>query len=199
MCTFTTLLFALLAAPAHAGSWGESMEGRASGLFTWATGIAIGDSNEFAPKYGFLGFHGEMIYHARADFSIGLTSGYQLFTGKGRETVEFGDAALTGYQFRFIDVVPILAVGRYYVDVGDSASLFPSLGIGTIYANREVDVGFVGVHDDTWYFGVSPQLGFAYHLPGPDPMVLVKYNFAPGGEETPTEMWFSAELGVMFE
>jgi hypothetical protein len=202
MRTITMFAFVLVAAPAYAGearSWGEEMEGRVSGLATYATGAAIGESHEFAPIYGWLGFNAEVMYHARADLSIGLTSGYQLFRGKGRETTEFDGAALTAYQFRFLDTAPILAVARYYVDLGGTAMFYPALGVGTVYTNREVNAGFVGIHDDTWHFAVAPQAGIAFHTYGPDPLLQVKYTYAPGGDENPTESWFSVELGCFFE
>ena len=202
MRTFTILALVLLAAPAYAGEardWGEEMEGRVSGLATWSTGLAIGDSHEFAPIFGWLGFNAEIMYHAKSDLSIGLTSGYQLFRGKGRETVDVGDAALTAYQFRYLDTAPILAVARYYVDLGGAAMFYPALGVGTVYTNREVNAGFVAFHDDTWHFAVAPQVGLAIHTYGPDPLIQVKYTYAPGGDENPTESWISFELGTFFE
>jgi len=202
MRTFTTLMFVLLAMPAYAGDasdWGEEMEGRVSGLATWSTGLAIGDSHEFAPIFGWLGFNAEIMYHARSDLSIGLTSGYQLFRGKGKETVELDQATLTAYQFRYLDTAPILAVARYYVDLGGTAMFYPALGVGTVYTNREVNAGWVAVHDDTWHFAVAPQLGLAWHTYGPDPLIQVKYTYAPGGGDSPTESWISFELGTFFE
>ena len=201
MRTLTMLTFVLLATPAYAGetrSWGEEMEGRVSGLATWSTGLALGNSQDFAPIFGWLGFNAEIMYHPSTDFSIGLTSGYQLFRGKGEETTEFDGATLTAYQFRYLDTAPILAVGRYYVDLGD-AMFYPAIGIGTAYTNREVNAGFVGVHDDTWSFAVSPQVGLAWHTYGPDPCIQVKYTYAPGGGDYPTESWVSFELGTFFE
>jgi hypothetical protein len=202
MRTFTMLTFVLLSAPAYAGdasSWGDEMEGRVSGLATWSTGLAIGDSHEFAPIFGWLGFNAEIMYHARPDLSIGVTSGYQLFRGKGKETVELDQATLTAYQFRYLDTAPILAVVRYYVDLGGTAMFYPALGIGTAYTNREVNAGWVAVHDDTWRFAVAPQLGLAWHTYGPDPLIQVKYTYAPGGGDYPTESWVSFELGTFFE
>jgi hypothetical protein len=199
MRTLATVALVLVSTPVLAAdpmSWDEHEEGRVTGIATWATGLAIGDSYDFAPKYGFLGFNGEVMYWARSDLSIGISSGYQLFHGKERDTVHIGDVALNSYQFRYLDTVPILAVGRYYVALGDAASFFPALGIGTIYTNREADLGLVDVHDDAWHFGVAPQVGLLFHTAGPDPLLDVKYTLAPG---SPTEMWFTAEVGALFD
>jgi hypothetical protein len=202
MRTLPTLALALVSTRAFAAeplTWGETRVGEVSGIGTWATGLAIGDSYEFTPKYGFIGFNGEVMVHPRADVSVGLTSGYQLFLGQERSTVEAGDAALDAFQFRYLDTVPILAVGRYYVELSPIVSFFPALGIGTIYTNRVVDVGIVALYDDFWHFGVAPQVGLLFHTDGPDPVVDVKYNVAVGGSESPTEMWFTAEVGLLFD
>ena len=39
--------------------------------------LAIGESHEFAPIYGWRGFNAEVMYHVRSDLSLGLTSGSQ--------------------------------------------------------------------------------------------------------------------------
>ena len=198
----TASALVLLATPAFAeDSDGKPRQGEVSGIATWATGVAIGNSNEFAPKYSFVGFNGEAMYHVRDDLSIGVTSGYQVFRGEERETIQIGDgdAALNAYQLRYIDTAPILAVVRYYVAVGEYMSFLPALGVGTVYTNRETNAGLVVFHEDYWHFGVAPQLGLAVHTLGPDPLIDVKYTFAPGGEDSPTESWFTAEVGILFQ
>ena len=200
MRTFLTIASVLLSTPAFAQeSWGEINEGEVSGIGTYATGLAVGDSFEFAPKYGWIGFNGEVLYHLKPEISLGITSGYQLFMGRERSTVEAGNAALNAYQFRYLDTVPILAVGRYYLDLGSVVAFVPALGIGTVYTNRLVDVGILALHDDIWHFGVAPQAGLLFHTDGPDLLVDAKYTFAIGGPEHPTEMWFTAEVGLLFD
>jgi len=194
------LVFLSTAASADpAPSWDEHEEGSVAGIGTWATGLALGKSYEFTPEYGFIGFNGELMYYVRSDVSIGLSSGYQLFLGQERSTIELGDAALNAYQFRYLDTVPIFAVGRYYVELIPELSFFPALGVGTVYTNREVLAGIVSVYDDAWHFGVAPQVGLLFHTHGPDPVIDVKYTLAPGGSEHPTEMWFTAEIGLLFD
>lgn len=198
MLTASTLV--LLAAPAFAeDSDGKPMAGEISGIATYATGLAIGNSHEFASKYSFVGFNGEVMYHVRDDVSIGLTSGYQVFRGESRETVQIGDAALNAYQLRYLDTAPIFAVARYYVPVGEYMSFIPALGLGTVYTNRETNAGLVVFHEDYWHFGVAPQLGLAVHTYGPDPLIGVRYTYAVGGGDAPTESWFTAEVGVLFQ
>ncbi len=199
MGTITTLSLVLLSAPAFADTWGEENVGEISGMGTWATGLAIGDSYEFTPKYGFIGFNGEIMVHVRPDLSVGLSSGYQLFLGQERSTVEIGDAALNAHQFRYLDTFPIFAVGRYFLDLGSVVSFSPALGIGTVYTNRVVELGIVAIYDDVWHFGVAPQVGLVFHTDGPDPVVNFKYTLAPTGSEHPTEMWFTAEIGLVFD
>ena len=202
MRTATLVALALTSTPAWADSpltWGEKNEGEVSAMGTWSTGIAIGDSHEFTPKYGFIGFNGEVMYHLASSITVGVASGYQLFTGQVRETIESDNAAINAYQFRYLDVVPIFAVGRYYLDISNDLTLTGGLGLGTVYTNRVVDISIVAVHEDTWHFGLAPQIGVLVHTPGPDGVVDVKYTYAPGGSEVPTEMWFSAEIGLLFD
>lgn len=198
----TLLALALSASPAWADApltWGEKNQGELSVMGTWSTGLALGESHDFTPKYGFIGFNGEFMYHVASSVSIGIGSGYQLFTGQERETIESDNAAINAYQFRYLDVVPIMAVGRYYLDVSDDVTLFGALGLGTVYTNRVVDISIVAVHDDTWHFGLAPHIGALIHTPGPDGVIDVKYTYAPGGSEYPTEMWFTAEIGLLFD
>jgi hypothetical protein len=198
----SALVLALVSSPASAqdgDSWGDRNVGEVSGIGTWATGLAIGDSFEFTPRYGFIGFNGEVMLHVRPEISIGLSSGYQVFLGQERSTVTLGDAAINAFQFRYLDTVPIFAVGRYFVDIVPELTFSPALGIGAVYTNREIDIGILGVYEDAWHFGVAPQLALVLHTDGPDPLLGVKYTFAPGGSETPTEMWFTAEIGLLFD
>jgi hypothetical protein len=39
----------------------------------------------------------------------------------------------------------------------------------------------------------------AFHTYGPDPLIQVKYTYALGGDENPTESWVSFEVGTFFE
>jgi hypothetical protein len=118
---------------------------------------------------------------------------------KGKETVELDQATLTAYQFRYLDTAPILAVARYYVDLGGTAMFYPALGVGTVYTNREVNAGWSPFTTTPGTSPSRPSWDWRGTPTAPNPLIQVKYTYAPGGGDYPTESWVSFELGTFFE
>ena len=180
-------------------SWGERNQGEISGMAQYATTLTVGGSHEFSPRFGWIGFSGEVNYQLLPMLSVGVTSGYQLSYTKVRDTLVLDNAALNATQFRYLDLVPIFAQARYYLELGDSPVIpYGGLGIGTVYANREIDVG-VEVVTDGWHFGFAPQLGAMLVTEGPNVMLDVEFTGAVKSGDAPGEAWMTFELGLLFD
>lgn len=129
--------------------------------------VPLGKINDFAGKMSFRGMDIEYHHFLSERFSIGGLVGWNTwYKDKGMVTQNFrlgGEKdvhTITGYQYRYVNSVPIMAVGRYWM--GESNALFQpfvGMGIGTSWTEMKIDVGLFTATHSRWQFAFAPEIG----------------------------------------
>lgn len=145
------------------------------------------DVKDFTDKASFRGFDIEYHYFFNEQFSIGAAIGWNVYyqdkknyTGNFRFNNNDNIYTITGNQYRYINTVPMLAIGRYYFT--DNNTVFRpyiGVGIGTSWTEKRLEVGQFSSTISRWQFAVSPEIGT--YIPLNDQFAInlgARYNYA---------------------
>lgn len=149
--------------------------------------VPFGDVKDFTDKTSFRGMDLGYHYFLGERFSLGASIGWNVYyQDLKHHTNDFKfrgsdeSYTITGNQYRYINTVPILAIGRYYLS-NSSASVQPyiGLGLGTSWTEKRLEVGQYASNISRWQFAMSPEIGM--YVPLTDQLALnvgAKYNYA---------------------
>lgn len=142
--------------------------------------IPFNQVKDFTDKASFRGFDLEYHYFLGERFSIGAAIGWNVYYQDKKDYTapfRFNDLdniyTVTGDQYRYINTVPLLAVGRYYFTDGNSRLRpYAGLGIGTSWTEKRLEVGQFASTISRWQFALAPEIGtyipindrFAVHI-----------------------------------
>lgn len=139
-----------------------------SNLWTvnWDISSAIGSTGDFIDKTGFGGFSIDGRHFIENNISIGGSFSWHVFHEiYGNlppieiEVVDGVGGHISGTQYRYANVLPLLVIGHLYVDTGESIKPYVGLGVGTVYMEERVEIGFVALQDNSWGLGIQPSIG----------------------------------------
>lgn len=140
--------------------------------------VPLGDIKDFTDKGSFRG--ADLEYHQFLGdyFSIGGAIGWNVFyhnldhhTNDFRFQGNNNIYTITGNQYRYINTVPLMAIGRYYfTDNTTSVRPFVGLGIGTRWTEKRLEVGQYSSTISRWQFSFAPEVGM--YVPLSDQIAL---------------------------
>ena len=122
---------------------------------------------DFTDKASFRGFDIEYHHFLGEQFSIGASVGWDVYyRDKNNATGNFhfngndNTYTITGNQYRYINFVPMLAVGRYYfTDKSSAVRPYVGLGVGTSWTEKRLEVGQFSSNISRWQFAMAPEAG----------------------------------------
>lgn len=149
--------------------------------------VPFGDVKNFTDKTSFRGFDLEYHYFLGESFSIGGAIGWNVYyKEKDNTTADFRFSGneniytITGNQYRYINTVPMLAIGRYYfTDNTTAVRPFVGLGLGTSWTEKRLEVGQFSSTISRWQFAMAPEVGM--YIPVSDQFAFnigARYNYA---------------------
>lgn len=129
--------------------------------------VPFGDVKDFTNKASFRGFDIEYHHFLGERFSIGAAIGWDVYykdkkntTGNFRFNNNDNIYTITGNQYRYINTVPMLAIGRYYfTDNTTAVRPFIGLGVGTSWTEKRLEVGQFSSTISRWQFALAPEVG----------------------------------------
>lgn len=129
--------------------------------------VPLGDIKDFTDKASFRGIDLEYHHFMGDNFSLGAAIGWNVFYHNlDHHTDDFkfygsdNIYTITGNQYRYINTVPIMAIGRYYfTDNTTSVRPFAGLGIGTRWTEKRLEVGQYSSTISRWQFSFAPEIG----------------------------------------
>ena len=129
--------------------------------------VPLGKMNDYAGKMSFRGMDLEYHHFLNEKFSIGGMIGWNTFyKDKGKLTGDFlfkGSKdihTITGYQYRYINTVPIMVMGRYWLtDQNTMFRPYLGLGLGTSWTELKTDLGQFTATNARWQFAFAPEIG----------------------------------------
>jgi outer membrane protein W len=134
----------------------------------WKTGITLSDSKNYADEFSLEGGQFGFERLISKNISLGMDIGYSHFYEEaGKISYESGNKTYTGSGFKYLDAVPIMLSGKYYLGLDrQNVRFVPYLGVstGAYHITERLEIGSIAFEDNGWAFGVAPQLGFMIRL-----------------------------------
>jgi len=95
----------------------------------------------------------------RPHLLVGLSSGWYVFYDNANRTIDFGQGAVSGQQYRNFNIVPILAGATLMLGDSKVTHLFVGFNGGGYYARQQLDIGLYSFEESNWHWGVAPEAG----------------------------------------
>ena len=180
------------------------------GSLTYNLGIPTGDTQDFTDNESWLGLTFEGQWLVRPNVSAGFLLGWNEFYHRTDTTLPLENGAISGGQYRHLNIFPILVGGKYYINggatVGAKVAPYAGLSAGTYYVRQLFDIGTVEFTDTGWLFGVAPEVGVLFPLgvgSGSVAVLNARYNlpFSSGsflGDESQSFQYWTISVGVGF-
>ena len=176
--------------------------------FNYQMSLPMNQVKDFTSKASFRGF--EMAYHQfiAEQFSVGLSVGWDVYyqdknsaTGNFRFNNNEAIYTITGNQYRYINFVPLLAIGRYYfTDENSSVRPYAGLGLGTSWCEKRLEVGQYSSTISRWQFAMAPEVGM--YVPVSDQIAFnvgarYYYSTRAANGRVPEVQQFSFNFGII--
>lgn len=165
----------------------------------YSVGFGMGDTKDFVNTVSWRGMAFEYRYFVQPAVGVGFETGYNLFyEKKPYATYTQGTKSLSGTQFRYLHMVPILGTLNYHFKPDTSTDPYVGLGLGTLYANRDVDMGMYSLNQDAWQFALRPEIGVLISTYNADFIVAAKYMMGFKTSNMDANNYFTINLGIAF-
>ncbi|MDY3033736.1 MAG: OmpW family outer membrane protein [Odoribacter sp.] len=122
---------------------------------------------DYTDKASFRGFDVEYHQFMSDNCSVGAAIGWDVFyqdkqktSGNFRFNNDNNIYTITGNQYRYINTVPMLAIGRYYFTAPNSTFRpYFGVGVGTQWTEKKLEVGQYTSTVSRWQFALAPEIG----------------------------------------
>ena len=173
---------------------------------SYSMGFGIGKTYDYINETSFTGFTVEGHKLIKPYFSVGIMTGWNIFSEKSNTTINLGSASISGEQARYWNIIPIMVnASLYYKNSNSRFTPFVRVHAGTYYIMQRFDIGVYTVNNDNWHFGLAPEVGFMINLSREmDILVNGKYNHAfdsgtrLSGDSNNKNTFFTINLGISY-
>lgn len=167
---------------------------------SYSMALGAGNTGDFISKYSFRGFAFDYRSMPTENGGFGLYLGWNtLYEEMPYQTYTYETLSATGYQFRYFNSFPILAMADYYAKPGEPLNPYIGLGAGVQYNVASVDFGIYRFEKDAWPFTLAPEIGAIIELPnGPSLNIGVKYIYGFKTGEMDADSHFLFNVGFNF-
>ena len=170
----------------------------------WYWGVSYGmttpasDTKDFTEGTSWRNFGVDIMAVVNPNTTVGVSFGLNVFDEITPTVSSISGVEIAGTQFRYINSVPILVNVRRYLGTGGGPRPFIGVGVGPHLMKQRVDVGLWTISEDTWHFGVAPEVGLAVPVGNAVALVVnAKYNYtASAGDPSRTHSYFGLNIGV---
>ncbi|MGY6743089.1 MAG: outer membrane beta-barrel protein [Cecembia sp.] len=126
---------------------------------------------------------------------IGFTS---LFEKKEGETLTSGTLSITGTQFRYHNLVPIMPAAIYFFNEPGSIRPYVAIGAGFIMNTQRIELGIFQERTSSFQIGIRPELGSIFQLSEYVAIKLSgKYYNTLGGSNLPSQSAIGVNFGFV--
>lgn len=131
----------------------------------YGVSFGTGDLGDYISQTSWRGVLFEYRGSVTNNLMAGLDIGWNIFyEKKNYDTYTRGNESLSGIQFRYQNVVPILFSVDYMILSEGDFKPYVGLGIGTMYSERSTDMNLYRWQQKTWQFALKGEIGLLYQV-----------------------------------
>jgi outer membrane protein len=167
----------------------------------YSMGFAGGDLKDYVSKSSFRGGVVEYRGYVTNNVTAGVDVGWNVFYERmDYATYTKGTMSLSGIQYRTSNHVPLLLSADYMLKPDEVFNPYVGFGIGTMYSERETDMGMFQTSENTWHFALKPELGFMYAInQAADLKVSARYYYGFKTNNMDAQSYFTINFGFVFK
>lgn len=179
----------------------------AQGYFILGYGpsFPLGPTKDYIDRASWRSFNGEGGGFVTKHLSVGVSFSwygyYKEFPLQTYYDIEGSKVTVTGKQWRYANMYPLMAVVKYYVPIKDlDFRPYAGVGIGACFVNRTMDFGLYSVTNDDVQFGFYPEIGFSYWFNSGFAVSLDgRYNYAIGTKDLPDHSNITVAVNLIWK
>jgi len=131
----------------------------------YAVSFGSGDLTNYISKTSWRGALIEYRAAVRSNLLVGIDLGWNVFyEKKDFDTYTMDTRSLSGVQYRYQNVVPVLVAFDYLISSTNALKPYVGLGLGTMYSERATDMNLYRLIENTWHFALKGELGMLYQI-----------------------------------
>lgn len=181
-------------------SLGVSAQNKTNAYYGMA--LPMGDTKDYISPASFRGANIEFEKLVNPSMGVGFLIGWNTFyEAMDRGTYPLENGAITSNQYRYLNTIPIQAVGKYYF-AGDDAVIRPFVGLaaGTYYMERRVDNGLFSSSDKGWTWSLAPKAGFLIPFNYRSSLAIsLDYSTSFKSSDLPQQNWLGINVGFSWD
>jgi hypothetical protein len=145
----------------------------------YTVGIPSGGLKDHTDQVSWRGATVEFHREVAPSVTVGVNFAYSVFyERKPYASYTSGNATLSGIQYRYNNLFPMLVNAHYMIGTGTIIP-FVGLGAGTVYDLRNTDMGLYTIEEKNWHFLITPEAGLIFDIAPDVSMKLnAKYDYA---------------------
>ena len=161
--------------------------------------FGTGDLGDYVSAPSFRGASAQYRYAVAHNVLVGIDAGWNVFyERKDYDSYTSGTQTLSGVQYRYQNEVPLLACVDYSFSPDKDFQPYIGLGIGTVYSERNTEMGIWVLEENPWQFAIKPEAGFLYKFSYGSAFKLgIKY-YTGVGSDLGTQGYFTISTGFAF-
>jgi opacity protein-like surface antigen len=161
--------------------------------------FGTGDLGDYISAPSFRGASAQYRYAATDNILVGIDAAWNVFYEKrDYDSYTSGTMTLSGVQYRYQNQVPLLVAVDYVFMPDKDFQPYIGLGLGTMYSERNTQMGIWVLEENPWQFALKPEVGIMYKFAYSNAIKLgVKYYNGFGGD-LGTQSYITVSVGVAF-
>ncbi len=189
------LVFLLALLPSLLYAQGDGMTS-----IMYSVALPIGETSDYIDEVSFRGFAVTGDYFLEDEWSLGFSTGVQTFYQElGQVSYERESLTITGTEFRYVNMIPVILMGKYHVDRYAVFTPHFGLGVGFHWVGQRREFAGFQFNDDSFRFGLQPQAGFGLEVsPSTDLIFVTTYHHSFESKDIQTHSYLAFQLGLRF-
>lgn len=197
-------LLIIIAVLASTGAFAQ----RSYWSFNYHMSFATGEQQDYIESASFRGISIDGRAFLDSNISIGGSFSWEVFDEIKRnlppQPIDVGidnvEGSISGVQYRFINTLPIMVNGHFYMGSDGTIRPYFGLGVGTSYVEQRTDIGFVSILGKKWGFAVQPEVGvmIPFGLTGAAANISGRFRYITETADTLPISFFTLAVGLGF-
>ncbi|KAB2814633.1 hypothetical protein [Phaeocystidibacter luteus] len=170
---------------------------RMSYPISWGAGANTG---ERINNTSWIGYHLEFGHDVHSNSFVGIETGWvTLYDEVNNVTETIGSTTVTGNQYRYLNVIPILLKYTYLFENSSEYVPFVAAAGGISWAKSTTDVGIFRFNNEEWPFTVGTEVGINFDMDYSTKFQLSGYyNFLAKRDNLNSQAYWGIRIGFMW-
>ena len=176
--------------------------------FNYHMSFATGEQQDYIDRGSFRGISIDGRGFMTDNISIGGSFSWEVFDEIKRNLppqpfdlgVDNIEGVVSGTQYRYLNTLPIMVNGHFYLGSDGTVRPYFGLGLGTSYVEERTDVGLVSILGKKWGFAVQPEVGVLvpFGLTGAVANISGRFRYTTETTDTLPISFFTLAIGLGF-